>query len=120
MEVGYFKASEFGDCYVPINNFKLDCTNIISLDLKRITIISSGKFNGFFRYGKIDKKDFENLKEAAKNQDRVKGINLIKRIHENNPNIDDGSYYELGDWYLEEERKYKARVIYENSKPILK
>ena len=119
MKFGYFKASEFGDCYLKISNGLVDYNNIISLTPKGIALISSRNFKGFFREGKISKKDFEELETAAKKRDRIKGICLIKKIYEDNPSLNKGNYYEFGDWYCEENRKIVTREIYETSKPIL-
>jgi len=46
---------------------------------------SDGRFDGLYRLIKVNKKDFESLKDAAKIQNRKKGVNLLKKIHQKNP-----------------------------------
>lgn len=127
MKIKYFKNhSHLGDCYVgqkAKNEF--DFFRIVSVSKSDFCILANddcsnytdGKFDGFYRMMNVSKKNFHKLQEFASEKDREKGITLIKKIHEKNPEKKSNLIRIEGspenfDWE-------KTLEIYQNSEPIL-
>ena len=130
MKVKYFKNYENShDCYVGENSsgrHEFDFYNIVSISKDYFFLFANdesssypdGRFDGFYRLMKVDRKDFENLKDVAKRKDREKGLDLIRKIHEENPDRNPNSASVEGS--LENFDPEKTFEFYQKANPILK
>ncbi len=127
MKIKYFKNySHLGDCYVgPGRNRDFDFFNIVSVGNDYLFLLANddssnyddGRFDGLYRFMEVSKKDFENLKEMASNKDRKKGLTLLRKIHEENP--DKNPHCASIEGSAENFNLDKTFEIYKKSKPIL-
>jgi len=82
MKLDYFKTGLWGDCYVPEKNF----CKIIGITKEHIEFWADDEnmLEGAYKTLNISKKNYDELKNAAKNKDREKGLTLIRKLHEEN------------------------------------
>ncbi|MBU2612294.1 MAG: hypothetical protein KKB62_01065 [Nanoarchaeota archaeon] len=126
MKVKYFKNYENSqDCYVGEKYGKSDYFNMVSISKNYFFLFANdegssypdGRFDGFYRTMNVSKKDFESLKDAARKKDREKGLNLLRIIHEGNPDRNPNSASVEGS--LENFDPEKTFEFYQKAKPIL-
>lgn len=127
MKVKYFKNySGMSEYYVgEKEKNKFNFFNIVSISKDCFFLMANdecsnypdGRFDGLYRLMKVKDTTFNDLKEAAREKDRVKGINLIKKIHESNPDKNPNSASIEGS--AENFDIGKTFKIYQKSKPIL-
>jgi hypothetical protein len=127
MKVKYFKNYENSqDCYVGEKHGKSDYFNIVSASKNYFFLFANdegssypdGRLDGYYNFMRVNKKDFEKLKDYAKSCDRKKGLTLLKKIH-----IDNHDFLEKfppefsGDEEFRD--KVKMREKHQKAKPIL-
>lgn len=127
MKIKYFKNYENRyDCYVGTKpNGESDYFNIVAISKEHFFLMANdensnyrdGRFDGLYRTMKVEGTDFENLKEVARDKDRVKGLTLINKFHESNPDRNPNSASIEGD--LESFDIEKTFKMCKNAKPIL-
>lgn len=120
MELHYFKTGPWGDCYAP--NGKT--TGVISIQEKDITLMAfdETRLEGLYDVLKVSQKEYNTLHEFAANKERKKGMNLLRKIHENNPHIKDPIMLSIKEITLPNFNGdyQKLHEIYVAKKPILK
>ncbi|MCR4327679.1 MAG: hypothetical protein NUV46_03810 [Nanoarchaeota archaeon] len=126
MKIKYFKNYEnLHDCYVGEKNGKSDYFNIVSISKRFFHLFANdegssfrdGRFDGFYRLMKVEKRDFDNLKGFAINKNRKKGLTLIRKFHEENPDLNPNVGTVEGD--TENFDREKTFEFYIKAKPIL-
>ena len=82
MKIKYFKTKTWGGSYVA----REDYMNIVSISKIDFCNMANDEnnFEGAYQNMGVSEEEFEELKEFANNKNREKGINLIRKIHEDN------------------------------------
>jgi len=85
MELDYFKTGLWGDCYVPEKNF----CKIIGISKEHIEFWADDEnmLEGAYKTLNISEQNYTELRKAAINQDRKKGLELIQDLHKANEKI---------------------------------
>ncbi|PJE81864.1 hypothetical protein COU58_00045 [Candidatus Pacearchaeota archaeon CG10_big_fil_rev_8_21_14_0_10_32_42] len=129
MKLKYFKNYENShDCYVGENLYRrhaFDFYKIVSISKDHFFLFANdessnypdGKFDGFYRLMEVKENDFESLKDAARKKDRKKGLDLIRKIHEENPDRKPNIASVEG--ILENFDSEKTFEFYQKANPIL-
>ncbi|HIH52173.1 hypothetical protein COT60_03925 [Candidatus Pacearchaeota archaeon CG09_land_8_20_14_0_10_30_9] len=127
MKIKYFKNyGHLGDCYVgqkekeQFNFFKIvsiSKSNLCLLANDESSNYQDGRFDGLYRMMNVSKKNFNQLQNLAGEQNRKEGLNLIRKMHEKNP--EKGNSFIRIEGNLENFDWEKNLEVYQNSKPIL-
>lgn len=128
MRLKYFKnCNHLGDLYVgEKENGNFDFMNIVAIDKDYFYTFandessnySDGRISGLYRFMKVEKTDFEELKDLARNKNREKGITLINKFHRENPVNLNVAYIE-GNLDNGFNRPDKTMIEYYGAQPIL-